>query len=237
MSSIRKNVKITRELLLELKTLTAIDKKDFEPDAQGIAPIDRSWDMSAEFPEENTQVIELWDKLQASFPPGYSITSNLLRHLHFNQAQDWHDISNYDIPLELNNLAKYEKSLVHIEYLATLHPEVRRIIPILLNGDIDASLKTLYSSFEARIRSYLSIPAKVSTLSELNKAFSDGRLSFHDKDYSDRVRDFLSGVLGYHRNTIVHSAPNTFSDGLLSNLSLFIIAHEAFSLFELCTKR
>jgi len=124
-----------------------------------------------------------------------------------------------------------------IEYLESLHPEVARISEIVLNGDIDAALKTVYSSLDSRIRAYLKPERSESTVPAIGRAFREGKFVFLQNGNPEDIRSFLQGVLGYYRSNIVHNPLPTHRNSVDASLSLFGIVHETHKLLDVCIKR
>jgi hypothetical protein len=192
--------------------------------------------MSESFPDKNKELQLLWDNVKKNIPAGLSVDGNLIRHLSFNEAHDWFDIANNDIPREIKKLNDYEVQLGLIEYLENLHPEVNRISNIVLNGDIDAALKTVFASLDSKIRLAVKAKPSESTVSLIGKAFNDGTLVTPDPANKFAAANFLQGVVGYYRNNILHNDLPANRESVVASLSLFGIAHESFRLLDLCTK-
>lgn len=213
-------------------TLDMFETKDGSPPI-----LHRNANMDEVEPEKNEALHGCWQDIQRIVPPGFSIDSNLVRHLSFNEAHDWFDISNNDIPRELKNVADYIKRLTLIEYIESLHPSVARVTETVLNGDLDAALKTVFASLDSQIRSLLGAKHAESTFSLIGKAFNDGTLVAPNKENNDAVRSFLQGVIGYYRNNIVHLPLPAHRDRVEASLSLFGLAHESFRLLDLCYRK
>jgi len=234
----KNKIVLVKEKLQEMKELAYIDARLFEPDPEtGMVPMEPSTAMKDYNPDLSIKLLTCWNELQKMVPSGFSIDGNLIRHLSFNEARDWHDISNYDIPREMGKIGEYEEKLVLVGYLETLRPEVSRVSEIVLNGDIDAALKTVYCSFDAKIRGLIKAKPGESTVPMIGKAFKDGLLVAPHSEHTDSIRNFLMGVMGYYRVNIVHSNLSPFRDSIVSSLSLFGLAHEAFWLLDACAKQ
>lgn len=178
----------------------------------------------------------LWHEVQKNVPPGFSLDGNLVRHVSFNELSDWSDISNRDVPREITKVSEYLKLLSLIEYIESLHPEVARVSEIILNGDIDAALKTVYSSLDSKIRSILKLKPGESTVPAIGKAFKDGKLKFPQPENTESVRSFLQGVIGYYRSVLIHNPLPSHRNRVDASLSLFGLAHEAFKLVDVCIR-
>ena len=185
----------------------------------------------------SSKIIEIWKNIQKNVPPGFSLDGNLVRHISFNELNDWFDVANHDVPRELVNIEEYIKFLGLIEYLESLHPEVARISEIVLNGDIDAALKTVYSSLDSKIRACLKPKRAESTVPAIGKAFKEGVFTFPQNGNPEDIRSFLQGVLGYFRSNIIHNPLPTHRNNIQASLSLFGIAHETYKLLDICIKR
>lgn len=233
----KEKIKIIRKNLLDIQSICSIiNENSFIVDEFGYKEIEQGTSMEVEYPAENTQLQKYWLEIQKNVPSGFSIEGNLLRHLSFNQACDWFDIGHNDIPLELINVEEYEKQIVLIEYIDTLHPEVNRVSEIVLNGDIDGALKIIYTALDSKIRSFLNLNATESTVPAIGKAFKDNVFISPGSENTDAVRNFLQGIIGYYRNNIIHKNLSTSRNNINSSLSLFAIAHESFKLLDKCTK-
>ncbi|MEK7187366.1 MAG: hypothetical protein AAB691_00790 [Patescibacteria group bacterium] len=222
----REKIELVRKKLLHMQEITSFMTLDV------VENVVESW-MGNEYPKENSELHSCWEEIQKSVPPGFSIDSNLVRHLSFNEAKDWLDISNSDIPRELLNVEEYIKKLTLIEYLSTLHPEVSRVTEIILNGDIDAALKTVFANLDVKIRSVLRVGPGIQTVNAIGEAFKKGRLKAYN---NDAARNFLQGVIGYYRNVIIHHPLSPNRNKIETALSLFALAHEAFKLFDVCSQ-
>ena len=119
----------------------------------------------------------------------------------------------------------------------SLHPEVKRVASIVLDGDIDAALKTVYASMDSRARSIVGAKGSESTVSLIGKAFNDRTLVPPNAQHKDSARNFLQGVLGYYRSSIVHNPTPSHRNTVDASLSLFGLAHEAFLLLDRCDQR
>jgi hypothetical protein len=232
-SEIEKRIKIVKTMFSEMSNIAFISKEQLEPNEQGFY-YNSDDNMEAEYPDQNTKLQKCWEEIQRNLPPGYSIDANLLRHLAFNQAQDWFDISNYDIPKELDKIKRYLRRLPLFNYLNSLHPQVRRVSEIALSGDLEAALRTVYTSLDSDIRAYLKLKPADSTVNGIGQAFKDGRLNPSKKEHTESIRNFLQGVIGYYRSDLVHNALADDRNDIEASLSLFGLAHEAFTLFEGC---
>ncbi len=226
----KEKINFVREKLLEVQRITYL------PDSMYAEVLSARDSMEESYPEESKAVRECWDAIQRSLPSGISVDGNLVRHLSFNQATDWFDISRSDIPRELTKLKEYEQRLALIVYMESLHPQVARVSEIVLNGDIDAGLKTVFASLDASIRAHLKVRPNESSVSMIGKAFKDGDLVARQPENSDSARNFLQGVVGYYRSIIVHNALSQNRNSVEGALSLFALAHEAFRLFDSCAR-
>lgn len=230
-------IDFVKNKLIEMQKVSSIIQEGmFEDDPETGGPfLEPGSAMHEEYPNENTKMHALWDEVKKNVPPGFSVDSNLIRHLSFNEAHDWLDVTSRDIPRELTRIEEYKKELFLIEYLDGLHPEVSRVTEIVLSGDLDAALKVVYSSLDSKIRAFIEAKPGEMTVPMIGKAFKDGKLVSPQENY-DSVRNFLQGVLGYYRNFILHNPLPTSRNRLDASLSLFALAHEAFKLFDLCSK-
>jgi len=188
------------------------------------------------FPKQDEAVQRLWDNIQKNVPPGFSLDGNLVRHLSFNEPVDWLDISSSDIPRELKKIEEYRQKLFLVEYVESLHSEVARLSGLVIDGDLEAALKAVFTLLDTRIRSVLKPKNNESTVATIGKAFKNGALKAPPSGDNESVRNFLQGVLGYYRGSIVHNPLPTYRNRIESSLSLFALAHEAFVLFDLCVK-
>lgn len=228
-------INLVEQNLEEIRKITSVvTAKKLGIGIDGTPQIEGSEDMSKKLPIKNSQLQKLWKQIQKNVPPGFSLDGNLIRHISFNQARDWFDIWSYDIPRELIEISEYKKQLSLVEYLNTLHPEISRVSGIVLSGDIDAALKTVYASLESKIRSHLKLKATESTIPALGKAFKNGVLRSPIHEYSDAARNFLQGVIGYYRSNIIHNPITPTRNSIGASLSLFGLADESFRLFEEC---
>ena len=141
-----------------------------------------------------------------------------------------------DIPRELTRVEEYKKQIFLIEYLDSLHPEVSRVTEIVLSGDLDAALKTIFATLDSKIRVYVGAKPNEATVSMIGKAFKVGKLVAPQQESKDGARNFLQGVIGYYRNAIIHNPLPTSRNRLDASLSLFTLAHETFRLFDECSK-
>jgi len=208
----------------------------FEDDETGGPFLEPGIGMQDAYPKENAVMHACWEEIQKNVPPGFSINSNLIRHLSFNEAHDWFDITKRDIPRELTRVEEYKKQIFLIEYLEGLHPEVSRVTEIVLNGDLDAALKVVYSGLDSKIRSLLGVSSGESTVPCIGKAFREGRLIPPHFGKLEGVRNFMMGVLGYYRHWIVHNQLSQHRNRLEASLSLFALAHETFRLLDTCSR-
>jgi hypothetical protein len=234
---VNEKLELIKGKLLELQKLTIFDLKYFEEDqVTGCPHLESDDDMSIVCPDKNLQVHKIWEEIQQNIPSGFSVSGNLIRHLSFNQAHDWYDIAHRDIPQEIYKLEEHKKHLYLIEYLNSLHPEVKRVSEIVLNGDLDASLKTVFATLENKIRTILNIRGDESTVSHIGKAFKDGVLVPPKPENLESVRSFLQGVIGYYRSEIIHHQLPDDRKSLESCMSLFALAHETFILLDICSR-
>jgi hypothetical protein len=234
----KEKINNVKEKLEKMRTLTSCVRLEmFEKGENDIPEIYPGELMSSHFPRESEELQNCWVEIQKIVPPGFSVDSNLIRHLSFNEAHDWMDISNNDIPRELIKINEYRRKLVLIEYIENLHPEVSRISQIVLNGDIDAALKTVYSTLDSKIRVIVKPGISESTVPAIGKAFKEGRLSFPSKEKNDAVRNFLQGVLGYYRGGIIHNPLPPHRNSIDASLPLFCLADETFKLLDICCKK
>jgi len=232
-------IDFVKEKLLEMKKVSSfIDEEMFKENPEtGSQFLEPGIVMSDLYPEENKVMLTSWDEIKRNVPPGFSIDSNLIRHLSFNEAHDWFDITARDIPRELTKVEEYKKQLFFIEYLDSLHPEVSRVTEIVLSGDLDAALKVVYSSLDTKIRAFIGLKPSEMTVPSIGKAFKDGKLVAPQEENNDSARNFLQGVVGYYRNVILHNSLPTSRNRLDASLSLFALAHEALRLFDSCSKQ
>lgn len=236
-----KKIERFRLLLLEMQRITTVVPADFEPEVGAGGELQPSRlrmneNMADAEPQASTQLEKCWESLQETVPAGFGIDGNLVRHISFNEAKDWMDISTSDIPRELIKVEEYQKLLSLVEYLDSLHPEVSRVSGIVLDGDIEAALRTVYSTLDANIRILLSVPGDQSTVPALGKAFKDGTLVPARPENTDGARAFLQGVLGFYRSVILHHPLPPWRNRLETSLSLFAVAHEAFLLLDVCSR-
>lgn len=213
-----------------------IDLKAFEEDERGHSFLESGEDMGTSYPDKHKEMQSCWSEIQKNVPPGFSIDGNLIRHLSFNEAHDWFDITEYDIPRELIKIDEYRKQLFLVEYLDGLHPDISRVSEIILNGDIDAALKAVYATLDSHIRSKIGIKPSEMTVPAIGKAFKDGTLRAVQVENNDAARNFLQGVIGYYRNLILHNPLPTARNRIDSSLSLFGLAYEAYKLFDSCVR-
>jgi len=234
----KEKIEAVKAKLLKMKEITSfIELGMFELESETGTPfLERSADMEDEQPEKNSELHAIWEEVQQIMPPAFSVDSNLLRHLSFNEAHDWYDISNTDIPKELLGLEEYEKKLTLVEYLEDLHYEVSRVSETILNGDIEMALKAVFARLDTKIRSKLSAASDEKTVPLIGKAFREGTLVPPVDVNPDGVRNFLQGVMGYYRNVILHNELPPKRNTIEGSLSLFTLAHEAFRLFEICSR-
>lgn len=193
-------------------------------------------DMATAYPKENKKLKELWGDLQKNIPPGFNVDGNLIRHLSFNEAKDWLDIKERDIPREFVKIDEYMKKLHLIEYLESLHSEISKVAKYILNGDIEPALKAVFTSLDTNIRARVKpLNQKEATVLLIERGFKDGKLCMPNKDNNNSVKNFLQGVIGHYRNSISHNHLPTSRNSIEGSLSLFAVAHEAFRLLDLCT--
>jgi len=220
-----------------MQKATSFVKSDaFEEDERGMPHLDPQTIMAEVYSKENSELHECWNEIQKIVPPGFAIDGNLVRHLSFNEASDWHDITNNDIPRELTKIEEYEKKIILIQYIDTLHPDVSRVTSIVLDGDIDAALKIIYTALDSKIRSLIKAKPGESTVPTIGKAFKDKLLIPPHPNHYESVRNFLQGVLGYYRSIIAHNTLPPQRDSIPESLSLFGLAHEALVLIDHCSK-
>jgi len=229
-------IDFVKQKLLEMKEISSVIQEGmFEDDESGSPFLEPRIGMADAYPTENARIQALWEEVKRNVPSGFSVDGNLIRHLSFNEAHDWLDVSNRDIPRELTKVEEYKKELSLIEYVDGLHPEVSRVTEIIMSGDLDAALKVVYSSLDSKIRAYIEAKTGEMTVPMIGKAFKDGKLVSPQENY-ESVRNFLQGVLGYYRNYILHNTLPTSRNRLDASLSLFALAHEAFKLFDTCSR-
>ena len=234
-NEVYKNIEKVKDKLLEMQKIAYLvikadeGKKDFAE-----SHFDTQINMKEQLPEDNNRLHGVWAEIQRIAPPGFSIDSNLFRHLSFNLPCDWSDISKFDIPKELQNIDEYKKQLVLVEFIEKLHPEVRRVSQIILNGDIDSALKTVFATLESEVRIITNAKSGESAVSQIGKAFKNGVISHHS--HADAARNFLQGVIGFYRSIIIHNKLSVQRNSITTSLSLFCLAHEAFLLLESCSK-
>ena len=233
----KNKIDFARDKFLEMQKISSfINEGMFGDDETGSPFLEHGIGMQNIYPKENAAMHACWKEIQKNLPPGFSIDSNLIRHLSFNEAHDWLDITERDIPRELIKVEEYKKQIFLIEYLESLHPEVSRVTKIVLNGDLDAALKVVYSGLDSRIRSMLRISDGEPTVPCIGKAFREGKLIPPNPGSKEGVRNFLMGVIGHYRNWIVHNTLPQRRNRLEASLSLFALAHEAFRLFDNCSR-
>ena len=222
-----------RDKLLEMQKISSwVEPGMLKEDEQGRIFLDDITYMSEAQPNKSAALKLLWEEVQKIVPSGFSIDGSLIRHLFFNEPHDWIDLAKRDIPRELTKVDEYIAQLTMIEYVETLHPEVSRISNILLIGDFDAALKTIYASLDSKIRAHMNAKDDESTVNLIAIGFKDGRFA---NDNSDAARNFLMGVIGYYRNNILHNKLSTSRNSLQGSLSLVTLAHEAFRVLDRCT--
>lgn len=232
----KKRINLVTKKLLEMKKLTDLSHLYNEVESTGSVP-DGSENMAKLYPTLNSKVEACWQEIQRSVPPGFSVDGNLVRHLSFNQLNDWENICNRDIPRELTKVDEYKKQLYLVEYLGTLHPEIGKVSEVVLNGDIEVALKAVYASLETTVRAPLKLRPSESTVPAIGKAFKDGLFVAPQPENNDSARNFLQGVIGYYRSYLLHNPLPTSRNRIEASLSLFALAHEAFFLFDLCTRK
>lgn len=239
---IKKQISSVKDGLIKMQKIASfVETGMFEPQVNNEAELEppfleRSESMSEACPDKNMELHSLWENIQKNIPAGLSVDGNLIRHLSFNEAHDWFDIANHDIPREIKKLDDYEAQLGLIEYLENLHPEISRVSNIVLNGDIDAALKTVYASLDSKIRAIVGPKQGESTVPLIGRAFKENYFITPDPTNTEGARSFLQGVLGYYRNNILHKDLPPSRNSIVESLSLFGVAHEAFKLLDLCTK-
>ena len=233
----KNKIDFVKEKLLEMQRVSSFIKEGmFEDDPETGSPfLEAGIGMNDAYPKENEAMHSCWEEIKRNAPSGFSFDSNLIRHISFNEAHDWLDITKRDIPRELIKVEEYKKQLYLIEYLDGLHPEVSRVTEIALSGDLDAALKVVYSSLDSKVRAYIEAKPGEMTVPMIGKAFKEGKLVSPQENY-DSVRNFLQGVLGYYRGYILHNTLPTNRNRIDASLSLFALAHETFKLFDLCSK-
>lgn len=231
-------IEFVKDKLLEMQKVSSfIEDGMFEDDPETGRPfLEAGIDMNDAYPKENEAMHSHWEEIKRNAPPGFSFDSNLIRHLSFNEAHDWLDITKRDIPRELTKVDEYRKQLFLIEYLDSLHPEVSRVTEIVLSGDLDAALKTIFATLDSKIRVHIGAKPTEATVSMIGKAFKEGKLIAPQEENNDSARNFLQGVIGYYRNILLHNPLPTSRNRLDASLSLFTLAHEAFKLFDSCSK-
>lgn len=233
----KNKIDFVKDKFLDIQRISSfINKEMFEDDETGNPFLKSYIEMGEAYPEENTKIHACWEEIQKNIPPGFAMDSNLIRHLSFNEARDWLDITKQDIPRELIKVEEYKRQLYLIEYLDSLHPGISRVTEIVLNGDLDAALKVVYSSLDSKIRSLLKISDKQSTTPYIAKAFKEGVLIPPNPNNLEGARNFMMGVIGYYRNWIVHNPLPQDRNRLEASLSLFALAHETFRLLDACSK-
>jgi len=235
-NEIRERLSTIESKLIRIQQITSFITLDmFKEDSEmGVQFLDGGESMSDYDSEKSKNVTHLWEEIQKTLPSGFSVDGNLLRHLGFNQSKDWWDISNRDIPRELIKVNEYKQRLNLIELIESLHPEVARIVPTLLNDDVELALKGLYSGLDTYIRVACKTQKSDSTYQSIAKAFKDKILITQHEDDSDAVRNFLQGVIGYYRNNIVHRPLSQNAKILENSLGLIYIADRAFKLCDTC---
>lgn len=231
---LRKQIDDVEKRLMEMQGLARLELDPSPTNGETNAHLTGNARMEIRDPDKNKNLHEHWEHVQKVLPAGFSISGNLLRHLSFNQASDWADIEQRDIPAELLKIKEYRNKLILIEYLESLHPEVARASNVILSGDLDMALKAVFSAFEVRIRTVLKIRPDESTMPAIGKAFREGVIKSPVPENTEGVRNFLQGVTGYYRNVILHNTLPQGRNRLEASLSLFALAHEAFILFDKC---
>ncbi len=231
-------IDFVKEKLIEMQKVSSFieDKLLNDNREAGFPFLEAGTWMGDVFSKENESLHSYWEEIQRNAPPGFSFDSNLIRHLSFNEAHDWLDITKRDIPRELTKVDEYKKQLFLIEYLDSLHPEVSRITGIVLSGDLDAALKTIFATLDSKIRVHIGAKPAEATVSMIGKAFKEGKLIAPQVENNESARNFLQGVIGYYRNALLHNPLPSSRNRLDASLSLFTLAHEAFKLFDSCSK-
>jgi len=228
-----KKIDAVEKKLIAIKKQTAVVKKiKDQGESEDIA---QNKDANIAFPKQNKLVLKFWDEIKNNAPSGFVIQGNLLRHLSFNMVGDWIDIHHSDIGQALESVKEYRKKLAIVEYLSGLNPEISKVSSMLLDGEIDVALKAVFATLDTKIRAYLSITSRVSTVPAIGKAFNEGILKAPDSDNNDSARNFLQGVVGYYRSNILHRSLPTNRNNIEASASLFCLAHEAFTLFAFCS--
>lgn len=235
-SEAKNKIELVRNKLIEMQHISSFVHENIFDENETGDPLLPGTDMSEAYPERNAQMVACWEGVLENVPPGFAVDGNLIRHLSFNEMHDWFDITKRDIPRELVKIEEYQKHLYLIEYLDSLHSEVSRVSDIVLNGDLDAALKVVYSTLDSKIRSLLRVSNSQSTTSCIGKAFREQILVPPDTSNIEGVRNFLMGVIGHYRHWIIHNTLPQNRNRLEASLSLFALAHEAFILLDACSK-
>lgn len=237
-SDLYKRVDILKEKFLEIRQLAQIQPHLFEPDEQTGMPLLLGGDDMAEVdPLTNQKLHERWNEIQKLMPPGFDVDGNLIRHLSFNEAHDWVDISNRDVARELVKIEEFRRRIVLIEHLNTLYPDVTRAADVVMNGDFDAGLKFVYAALDTKMRQIIKAASTESTVPAIGKAFKEGVLCAPQAANNDSARNFLQGVVGYYRSNIVHSPLPQSRNSIDASLPLFALASEAFKLLDACSRQ
>lgn len=233
----RRKIDTVQKKLEEMKAVTSfVEINAHEIDEYGIPRIEGGINMVEIFPDANQKLHSAWEEIKENAPPGFSFDSNLLRHLTFNHAADWLDITKRDIPRELKRVEEYRRRIELINYMDTLHPEVSRVTEIVLSGDVDAALRTVYSTLDSKIRVVIDAVGTEMTVPAIGRAFKEGKLRAPHDENNDGARNFLQGTLGYYRNWILHNVLPLERNQIEGAMSLFALAHEAFKLLDACSK-
>ncbi len=115
--TVRKQVDDIENKFQRMKSISVIDPMMLSGDAGGVAPqYSGRENMSEIDASRNAELHSLWSEIERNLPPGFSIDGNLLRHLSFNEIRDWDDISNLDIPRELQKVNEYRKKLILVVF-------------------------------------------------------------------------------------------------------------------------
>lgn len=121
----REKISQTANKYNKIREITSyVELEMFVEDPSGNQFLLGSDKMEEEQPKKTSELFSTWSELQQILPAGFEVDSNPIRHLFFNQASDWLDISTKDIPRKLVKVEEYKKKLSLIEYLDGLHPEI-----------------------------------------------------------------------------------------------------------------
>lgn len=230
-----KKADFLRDTLVSMQEIADLPDDILVIDAEAGAVYPDNLGMNDIDPGRHEMMQEKWEELKRNIPPGFDIDGNLIRHLTFNQVNDWADIRDKDIPRELRRVEDYRKKLNYIEYLNGLSPEISRVAITVLLGDIDSALKTLYASIDAYFRETLrAIGPSESTPALIGRAFREGKLKAPIPEQNDAARNFLSGAFSYYRSIIIHYNLPPHRNTVEASLSLFALAHEVLTIFKIC---